>query len=141
MVLHMDGLHQINLVKEKVAWFELDGHRFVNLRPSASGSVIKPGYYDELYKGKVSLFMKRLKTSEPKIENSTVYLKAYPKSSFYLLKDGNYLLVKNKKELLRLLQDKRAALNQYIRRNRIKFRTMPETAMTSVVSFYDQLKK
>jgi hypothetical protein len=50
-------------------------------------------------------------------------------------------LVKNKKELLRLLQDKRAALNQYIRRNRIKFRTMPETAMTSVVSFYDQLKK
>ncbi len=141
ILLHFDRVHQINLVKEKVDSFYLSSHHFIKLNPDTSNTVIKGGYYDELYKGQVSLLMKRTKLAEEKIESGSIYLRASAKSSFYLLKEGSYFRIKNKKDLLKMLSDKRNELNHYIRRNKIKFKSMPEIAMTSVVAHYDQLIK
>lgn len=141
ILLHFDTIHQISLLKEKVDWFYLSGHHFINLNPDTINTDLKEGYYDELFKGKVSLLMKRAKIAEEKIESGAVYLKISPKSSFYLLKDGTYFRIKNKNDLIRKLADKKAELTQYIRRNRLKFGKVPEVGMTSVVTHYNHLIK
>jgi hypothetical protein len=141
ILLHHDGMHQVNLVKEKVGWFSLDGHVFIHVLPGPKTNSLKPGYYEDLYSGGVGLLVKRAKTISERIENAAVYSITSNASVFYLFKDGNYFPVKNPKILLEQLKDKRAELNKFTRHNNIKFKRNIESAMTRIVAHYDQLKK
>ncbi|HVG15091.1 MAG TPA: hypothetical protein VM935_09025 [Chitinophagaceae bacterium] len=141
ILLHYDGFHQVHLVKQKVGWFTLKGHFFINIFPGSANNSLGGGYYEQLYDGGVDLLIKRSKKLSEKIDDHVIYSIASDASVFYLFKNGVYRPVKNSKGLLKLLEDKRAEINRYIRQNKIKFKGNLETSMTRVVAHYDQLNK
>ena len=138
IVRHPEHSSWISLAKDKVDKFTLHSYNFTRLK---KGNELKlpEGFYARLYSGGISLLAKYQKLKQEVITGSSVFSKVLPKTSYFIVKDGQVHLVKNRKGLLKLLGDKRGQLSQYIRKQKLNFRKEPEAAMVQVVSFYDQL--
>jgi hypothetical protein len=141
IVLHHNGFTKLGLVSEKVKEFSLFDHHFVRLiADSLSHSPLLTGFYDEVYKGRLNVLVKRGKFIEEmvkdELEREFIQLDLY-----YIQKAGVYHQVKNYKGLLTLLKDRSKEIKQYLRKNRIKYRKGAENAIVKAVEYYDSLNK
>ena len=142
VVLLYNKFSKYSLLNEKVQGFDFLNHRFVNLLPdSLTGSVnINPGFYQELYSGRLQLLVKLVKTiqtttgSAAATERYFVLVKDY-----YLKKDMTYYKVNNESSFLNVLNDKKNLIKDYMKINQIKFRKDPEGAMIKIANYYDRL--
>lgn len=141
VIQYANGFTKIGLVSEKVKEFTLLNHHFIRLQAdSISGSPIITGFYDELYTGKLILLAKRIKFIDETIKDE-LEREFLPNDLFFIKKEGVYYAVKSYKGLLLVLKDKAAAVKQYLRKNRIKFRKGPENAIVKATVYYDSLNK
>lgn len=140
VVEHMENGHKIKLHSQKIQHFSLGGHTFVRIRPNSSAtSTIRPGFYDRLYAGHVTLYARRVKIAQQATRGvSKEYLQ---KNSYFIEKDNQYYPVKNKSSVLRVFNDQKKALQQYLRENHLKFKQDPEYAMAKLAEQYSQLVK
>jgi hypothetical protein len=141
VVLLYNHFSKISLVKEKVQSFEFLNHRFVNISADSlnNNSIIKSGFYDELYSGKSQVLCKRSKNIQT---NSSVSInESYftPAKDYFFRKNNIYYSITSQGSMLNVLKDKKKELQQYIRANQIKFRKTPEEAMVKIASYYDHL--
>jgi hypothetical protein len=137
-----DGFNKINLIKDRVNYFEILDHRFVRITPDSSIKSNPPqGFYDLLHNGSVQFLAKRTKTVQQTIPGLVIEYHILSKDHFYLFKDGVYHKVRNKKTLLEYLKDKRANVQQFIRANNIRFKKNFEPAAILVLAHYDQTTK
>lgn len=141
VLLHYDSIHNISLVKEKVAFFTIGENNFVCIVQDSLQRLLSTGFYQQLHAGKVSLLQKHVKRLEEIIDQQAVFSRIFYRKFFYLQKDGAYYAVKNKKDLLRLLQDKKSELQKYIKQEKLNFKRDASGAMTKLVAHYDQLIK
>lgn len=132
---------KIQLIKDKVASFSLLGHSFINIpRDSLLSTNLKPGYYDILSTGNITLLARRTKNIQETVRQ-TVEHKIYGKDHFYVKKNNNYVPIQTKKSFLELFPDKKKEIQQYIRKNKLRFRKDQENVMFKVVAYYNQLTK
>ena len=141
IIQHLNGFSKLGLVSEKVKEFSLLDHHFIRLiADSLSGSPLITGFYDEVYKGRLTVLIKRGKwieeTIKDELEREFIQL-----DLFYIQKGDKYYQVKNKKGLLALLKDRSKEVKQYLRRNMIKYRKGAENAIVKAVVYYDSLNK
>ena len=129
-------VYKINLPADRVRQFFLLGHLFVHLNASDQ---VKTGFYDQLYKGKISLFAKREKKILEKYSNIQISKVVISQNVYYIKKDGVYYTIKNKSSLFSALKSKKKEVQQYLKSNDIKFKREPERAMMMAVKYYDQL--
>jgi len=129
-------VYKINLPADRVRQFFLLGHLFVHLNASDQ---VKTGFYDQLYKGKISLFAKREKKILEKYSNIQISKVVISQNVYYIKKDGVYYTIKNKSSLFSALKSKKKEVQQYLKANDIKFKREPERAMIMAVKYYDQL--
>ena len=129
-------VYKINLPADRVQQFFLLGHLFVRLNASDQ---VKTGFYDQLYKGKISLFAKREKKILEKYSNIQISKVVISQNVYYIKKDGVYYTIKNKSSLFSALKSKKKEVQQYLKANDIKFKREPERAMIMAVKYYDQL--
>ena len=129
-------VYKINLPADRVRQFFLLGHLFVRLNASDQ---VKTGFYDQLYKGKISLFAKREKKILEKYSNIQISKVVISQNVYYIKKDGVYYTIKNKSSLFSALKSKKKEVQQYLKANDIKFKREPERAMIMAVKYYDQL--
>jgi len=129
-------VYKINLPADRVQQFFLLGHLFVRLNASDQ---VKTGFYDQLYKGKISLFAKREKKIVEKYSNIQISKVVISQNVYYIKKDGVYYTIKNKSSLFSALKSKKKEVQQYLKANDIKFKREPERAMIMAVKYYDQL--
>jgi hypothetical protein len=129
------------LLKPKVKSFDFLEHHFVNISNDtiSNKSIIKSGYYDELYNGKVQVLVKRTKSIQT--TSSLVGLEKYfsPAVDYYIRKNKVYYSFSGQGELLDILKDRKKEIQQYIKANKIKFRDDREQAMVKIVSYYDHI--
>ena len=133
------------LLNERVKQFDLQQQHFINIDADTlnNNTVIKTGYYDQLYKGRLEILSKKYK----KIENytsTTGAQEAYSfftdtKEDFFIEKNNVYYKVTGKSSLLNILKDKRRELQQYISANKIKFNKAPGQALVSIATYYDHI--
>jgi hypothetical protein len=129
----------IALVPEKTAYFTALHHLFVRLIPNKENAVlIKEGFYDQLYEGKVSVFAKRQKKLEAslKAEDESIY-KQY--NEYFLEINHLFYRISGESGLLDLLKDKKAQLKKYIKEKKISFRKDPEQAIIQTAGYYTSL--
>lgn len=138
IILDFQKVYKINLPAGRVQQFFLLGHLFVRLTPDSSGQ-IKPGFYDQLYNGKIGLFAKREKRILEKYSNIQISKVVISQNNFYVKKDGGYYIIRNKSSLLSVLKNKKKEVQQYWKSNNIKFKKEPERAMIMAVEYYDQI--
>jgi hypothetical protein len=129
------------LIKDKVLSFDYLGHHFVNIDTltAINNPTVKPGFYDELYNGKLEVLVKRSKNIQSTSSGQTNESYFNPTKDYFLRKNGSYYSFSGQGSLLDILKDKKKALQQYIRSSQIKFRKDPEEAMVKIASYYDHL--
>ena len=137
IVRHPNKVTGIMLFTPRVQSFLLGNRQFVNL--AGKESELKAGIYEELVKGKTSLYVKRTKLIEESIVMNELVRKVADKNIFYVFKDGHYYPVKKQKSIMDVVADKRNAVSSSLKASKIKFKSNPELAMTKIVELYNQL--
>lgn len=139
IIMHYNRITYIGLISIKVKEFTLGDHHFIRL-----DSVLHPelitGFYDEVYKGQLTVLVKRVKVIEEHVKDELE--REFVTENNYFIKKGDvYYAIKSYKNLLTVLNNKAAAIKQYLRKNRIKYKKDPETAIIKATAYYDSLNK
>lgn len=97
------------------------------------------GYYLNLYNQKYKVWKKPYAVINEKHENqqSIKYFTFHQK--YYIEKDGIFHPVKNISSILKVFKDKKKELKQYVKKQKLKFKSTPETTIPAIVQKYEQL--
>jgi hypothetical protein len=133
------------LLRDRVQNFDLLDHHFININADTlmGNTVIKTGYYDELYHGKAQVLSRRYKTIQ-NYTSTTGALEAYnfftaTKEDFFIRKNNTYYQVASRGEILDVLRDRKKQIGQYIKTNNIKFNKDRGRALVSIATYYDRI--
>ncbi len=130
---------KIALISNQVDRFTIEDHSFVRLMDSLNPSQPGNGYYEQLYKGRITFLKKEKKTIQDDLSAPTEGVRRliYTSISYYLKMGEVYHVVKSKKALLRLLKDRSRDAKKFIRQNHLSFSDDKENSLVKVVAWYD----
>jgi hypothetical protein len=145
IALLYDNTSYFYLLKDGVKNFDLLGHHFININADTlhNNSVIKSGYYGELYRGRTQILVRITKKVQLNM-SSTGAMEAFssftpPSKDFFIRKDNVYYSIDSQGALLHILKDRKAQLQKYIKTNKIKFRKDPGLSLAVIAAWYDSL--
>lgn len=128
----------ITLANEKVDSFTIDGHFFVRLSASKFNGLYKNGFYEKLYPGEPSFYVRREKRLVTGSGSEEI---RYVQYNYYFTRIKNvFYQVEDKNTLLDVLKDQKDVLKKYIRANKLNFKKNTETALLLTTIYYSQLK-
>lgn len=141
LIIYPPNGFALNLIKQKVDSFLLLNRRFIKLMGNkVPGTVDSIGYYEKLYSSPTIAFLaKRVKTKEETTAVTRMEIVVYPKTFYYILKDGVLHPIRNKKSLMEILEGKKAETQQYIKNNKLRFKQFEQDVLQTII-YYDQLK-
>ena len=142
IVLDFNKIFKVEQISERIDSFSLFGHGFVRLTAdSINQSGIATGFYDRLYMGEsVALFAKRKKIASDLIKEGHAELSFKERNYYFIRKDDNYYPVSDKGSVMDVFRDKKKELDNYLKKNKIKFNRNREYAMTIMAEHYESLK-
>jgi hypothetical protein len=129
---------EITLMEEKLSRFTIGDHTFVKLDHK---TLPKAGFYELLYKGPSSVVARHQKIIRERIVDRSIEIDFNPKNRYFIFKNGAYFPVKGKATVLKIFEDEKPALKQFIRKSKIRFKANPEKALSLMAEKYDILKK
>ncbi|MFI5156518.1 MAG: hypothetical protein ACHQEM_10045 [Chitinophagales bacterium] len=133
--------YRIQLVTDKVEYFDLAGHHFVRITEDSTKLADGNGFYENLFSGKsISVLVKRKKKKEERYYNAEFTTFFFPNDHFYIKKDGTYFPVNSKSSVLDVLKDKKKEIRKYLRKNNISFKPYAEYGIIKAAAYYDQIK-
>lgn len=138
------GVFGISLFNDKIAGFNIEGNEFIHIINPTGAGPVTTGIYQRLYNGASAVLLKKEKKSVQSTINPFEGVRNYIEShiNYYTQTSSGYVTTNTKRALLGVLKDKRSELQQYIRKNRLKFRrSLKETSFISIVTYYNSLKK
>jgi hypothetical protein len=143
IVLDFNKIFKVEQISERIDSFSLLGHGFVRLAAdSIDQSEITTGFYERLYKGNsVAVFAKRKKIASELIKEGHSELSFKERNYYFIRKDDNYYPVSDKGSVMDVFRDKKKELDNYLKKNKIKFNNNREYAMTFLAEHYEFLKK
>lgn len=137
IVEHYSSRQKIELFSNWLEYFNLNEHYFVHLR----NEQLPKGFYELVYDGATKVYMKRLKMFLQELKGTEIHRSFDEKQLYYIFRQGNFYSVKNKKTVVKALQDHKAELNQFIGKNHIKFKANKEKSIAMVAEYYDSINK
>jgi hypothetical protein len=125
---------RISLLNEKIKYFTLNGHRFVNERAENGNA-----FFDILSDGRVGVWVKRVKTIRKPMhaENPDFFKET---DEIYIKKGDALYPVSNRNSVLLVFNDKRRQVKTFIRKKRLRFKKHIEPDLVQTVSFYSTLQ-
>lgn len=109
------GGARLELIRDRVAQFHIDGHKFVLLRPSDIPQIDIYGFYEApVETGHMSLYIKHAKKKLDRTDRGSVYSEFVKVKSTYLLHvGGGYHNIGSKKELIALFPEHKKQINEF----------------------------
>lgn len=140
VVQHFNGISAFELFSDRVSRFWIGTHPFIRLVQETGNSVNAPatGFYEVLGSGKLSLLAKRKKLIIEFIDNMEIKKRVDNNESFFVRADSVYYPVGSQRSLLSLMGDKKKGVQQYMKKNKWKFRRDPENYLVKAVTYYNQ---
>jgi hypothetical protein len=137
------GKNKIRLHTEKVSGFDLSNLHFTKLTAdSLNRSVIRTGFYEVLYNGKISLYKKQTKKILENITISQGLRRTIDEQSGYFIRKNNhYFTVNDKRSLLNSLKDEKKEIQQFMKKNKLKMRKEKELSLIRIAAYYDEITK
>ena len=141
LIIH-DHLRRIQLLKEKVTSFNLFNNDFINIeKNNLSNKLLSSGFYHLLYKGKICLLKKQVKSLREEISANIELLHfVQERDYYYLKKEDEFFLIKSKGNLIALLEDKKKEVQLFIKTNNLNFKSDRQNMLTKTIAYYDSLK-
>jgi hypothetical protein len=130
------------LIADKVQWFNLLAHHFVYINADTlDKSTLKTGFYDQLYKGKIEILVRREKSIQTATKEFGRGMEDYfeEATNFFLKRGNTYYKVNGQGAFINALKDRQKEIKQYLKSNKIKFSADPESAMVKIAAYYDHL--
>ncbi len=133
IVEHPRSHREIELDSKKISSFGLNGLKFVRL--------ISPteGFYAEIYKGEVKVYIWHYKTLKENTEGKTMVREFPAKEKVYILKDETYHLVSTQSAILSVFKERKSELKKLIKEERLSFKANKEYTLSRMARYYDQL--
>jgi hypothetical protein len=131
------GAYKVFLINSKVDRFTIEDHQFIRLKDSLNPTAPRNGFYEQLYKGQISLLKKNRKYVREDLELTGVRQYIDSSLSYYIKKGDIYYSVPNKKALSHALKEKNKELRKFIRQNNLSFRRDLENTLIKVAAWYD----
>jgi hypothetical protein len=133
------GILQLN--KEMVdSFYVLYREKKYNfMRISGDSMDVLDGYYNILYKGRTSLYVRYVKKIE-KFADGGKYDKFYQLIRIYLIKDGIVHQITGKKDLTGVFVDDKKAIRKFIKGNKLRISKENAESFVPVLGFIDSLK-
>jgi hypothetical protein len=142
IIIDFYGNFPLKLVKNKVDFFTLAGHRFVRLSAADTSSVNTSGFFDEIYKDvSAGVYVKRQKRLEMLLGTETDKRNYKQFDQYYIEMNNVFYPVAGERDLLSVMKDKKTEIKKFIRKEKISFKKMTDEAVKSVVAYYTILKK
>ncbi|HEY5825165.1 MAG TPA: hypothetical protein VIT44_12395 [Cyclobacteriaceae bacterium] len=133
---HQYTVNKIELINERIGYFTIKDHLFVQLEDKR----LTKGFYELVYDGLSKVYVRHQKTLQSKRVDYSIENLFEEKTTYYILKDGRYISVKSKGSVLNVLEDKKTELKKFIRDNHLSFTSARTKDITRLVQYYDQLK-
>ena len=112
-------------------------HHFKSIKEDSSRLV--SGYVDILYNGNVSLYVKYMKKIDP-VSALKEYDNFYQAHKIYLDNKGSISLINKKKDILRIFENQKQQIKDYIRKNKLRIRKEIPESFVAVVEFCNTLE-
>ena len=127
------GAHQ------QIDRFTIENHVFIHLTDSLNPTAPRYGYYEQLYKGRISLLKKEKKTIGEDLSVPSLGVQKFIVHTVsYYLRIGNiYYPVNNKRSLLNALKDRSKEVRKFIRKNDLSVRNDKENTLLKVTAWYN----
>ncbi|MDB4920329.1 hypothetical protein [Mucilaginibacter sp.] len=141
VVLLPSHVSKFMLLKERVKSFDFLGAHFININvDTLTNTVLKSGFYNQLYSGKSELLGKYSKSIQTTTSSITGLENYFSQTKDYYIKKSNvYRSFGSQASLLDVLKDKKKELKKYIKANNIVYNDNPEEAMVKITTYYDHL--
>jgi hypothetical protein len=132
------GILQVNkeMVDSFLFVFQNKTYRFVKAVQEKSAE--SSGYLNVLFSGKTALCIKYYKKTEPPGGEGELD-RFYQGMKIIVVKDAVFTQVKNRKDLLMVLNDHREELNSYIKKNHIAVSAQDPESFIPVIRYYEQI--
>lgn len=143
LILHQNN-RTIQLLSERISRFEIADQRFINITQDNMNSTSpKPGFYQLLYEGNVSLMKKEIKKINDYIrtKGEGVLKNIDVEAKYYIKVKNNFYLIKNKQSILQAYKDKKENIENFIESKQLNFKRDKERMLIEVTAFYDQITK
>jgi len=138
VIVEHDRGSPVRLIPEKVQRFTILGHTFVRLLKDDKNK-LSDGFYDQLYNGKSKVYARFSKAYRETLQAPNVIPSFDASVRYYIVKDGNFHVVKTKGSVLQVLSDRKSELKNLLRKNRIRYNDNREKAIVRLTEFYDTL--
>ena len=134
------GMLQLN--KQMVDSFSLifQNKKYQFIRIPDGDMVFPGGYYNVLYKGKTTLYVRYTKKIE-KLADKDGFDKFYQINRIYILQEGKVININRKNDLLGILNVQKKEVRHFIKENNINISNEDPLSFIPVLSFIDNLKE
>lgn len=129
----------ISLYSPRVKEFSYSGMQFLRFTRKDANPPPETGFYQVMVNGKLTALRRSVKVIEEKLEANKVDRWFEEKTKYYMVKDGIYHRVNNKKDILSVCKDHKKEVQQFLSKRKIKYRQNPENMIVLVAGFYNQL--
>ncbi len=126
--------------QEKINSFTLNTTKFVRLLPELTGEQ-SSRFYEMIVDRDYQLYAKHTKEKFIDKSRGAPVVGFQHKVKIYLKKDDQFLIIRNKRSLLKSLEDKKKELVEYSRAKRLYWNENPKKTAAVLVSYYFELKK
>lgn len=139
LVEYSQGYESIQLDSKKIKHFEINGHFFVWLSSTTNQLDINDGFYDLLFNGNVDVYAKRFKSLKEIMDVNIMKVEYIEKRKLYVNKDERFYLITKKRDIWNVFGEHKTSLKKIISREKINFRSNPESALVAIGKHYDEL--
>ena len=138
LIQYPDQISAVILDKNYVKQFALAGHNFHKITADSTQDVTVSGYYEKLNDGLAVAYAKRKKIIQENISRE-ISKEFTDRNSYFIEKGSKWYKVPNENAVLKILNDKKDPMKQYVQNSNINFRENPERAIVAMVVYYNQL--
>ena len=143
VLITTDQGYWVQLVNERLSSFTILNHHFIRLVvDSLNKELSGTGFYELLYQGRSAVLKKTIKKIKEELSSSEGILRSIDQTDRYYVRMGKaYFTIRSKREILNIFSDHRKGIQQFMRKNKLKFRKDKANTLIRVTAYYDQITK
>lgn len=130
---------QINIIKDYVSSFKIGNQKFTNIKELSSPN-FKKGYYEEvILANNTILYIKYYKERNNVVGENAFYIGYLLKYDYILLKDKDFYLINDKKDIIKLYPDDKRKINDFYFKNRNLKKEDPSLFIKNLMTYINNL--
>ena len=142
VVLSPNRIFSVLIPRDQLDYAIIDSLYIVYHKPvSTDGKNMPEGYYVRIYNGDTQVWKRKVAFLTSRVDGNSIEYLFESSTKRYILMDGIYYPVTNKRSVLKLFAPKKKELKKILKENGVNYRDNPEIAIVYITRYYDELNK